>query len=182
MPRHPARESRPGWCTGASAASSWGSIVRGTRCSRPRSWPPAPTCFRWSRFVTISPGSRSSWTRPPARGSRRRWPSSPSMSTGASLYVEAPARLHFGVLDLRGALGRRFGGLGAAIPSPSLLIEVAPSRGGITAEGPDAERAAEFARRFLEHHRVRDGARVVVHRPIPAHSGLGSGTQLRSEE
>jgi beta-ribofuranosylaminobenzene 5'-phosphate synthase len=100
------------------------------------------------------------------------------MSAGASLFVEAPARLHFGVLDLRGALGRRFGGLGAAIPTPSLLLEVAPSRGGLTAEGPDAERAAEFARRFLEHHGVRDGARLVVHRPIPAHSGLGSGTQL----
>jgi beta-RFAP synthase len=81
------------------------------------------------------------------------------------------------VLDLRGALGRRFGGLGAAIPTPSLLVEVASSR-GIAAKGPDAERAAEFARRFLEHHRARDGARVIVHRPIPAHSGLGSGTQL----
>jgi beta-ribofuranosylaminobenzene 5'-phosphate synthase len=100
------------------------------------------------------------------------------MSAGASVFVEAPARLHFGLLDLRGALGRRFGGLGAAIPTPSLLLEVSPSRGGLTAEGPDAERAAEFARRFLEHHRVHDGARVVVHRPIPAHSGLGSGTQL----
>jgi len=99
------------------------------------------------------------------------------MSAPASVFVEAPARLHFGVLDLRGALGRRFGGLGAAIPTPSLLVEVGLSR-GITAEGPDAERAAEFARRFLEHQRVRDGARVVVHRPIPAHSGLGSGTQL----
>jgi beta-RFAP synthase len=100
------------------------------------------------------------------------------MSAGASVFVEAPARLHFGVLDLRGALGRRFGGLGAAIPTPSLLLEVALSSGGLTAEGPDAGRAAEFARRFLEHHGVPDGARLVVHRSIPAHSGLGSGTQL----
>ena len=100
------------------------------------------------------------------------------MSGDASVFVEAPARLHFGVLDLRGALGRRFGGLGAAIPSPSLLVEVAPSRDGVEAEGPDAERAAGFARRFLEHHGLRSGSRVVVHRPIPAHSGLGSGTQL----
>lgn len=100
------------------------------------------------------------------------------MSARASVFVEAPARLHFGVLDLRGSLGRRFGGLGAAIPSPSLLIEVAPSTGGVRAEGPDADRAAAFARRFLEHHGVREGARVVVHRSIPAHSGLGSGTQL----
>jgi beta-ribofuranosylaminobenzene 5'-phosphate synthase len=100
------------------------------------------------------------------------------MSAAASVFVEAPARLHFGVLDLRGALGRRFGGLGAAIPTPSLMVEVAPSRGSITAEGPDADRAAAFARRFLEHHRLRDRAHVIVHRPIPAHSGLGSGTQL----
>src|SRR5919112_3521064 len=99
------------------------------------------------------------------------------MSTRDNVFVEAPARLHFGVLDLRGTLGRRFGGLGAAIPSPSLLVEVGPSD-GVTAEGPDAERAATFARRFLDHHGIPGGARVVVHRPIPAHSGLGSGTQL----
>ncbi|HEX2219393.1 MAG TPA: beta-ribofuranosylaminobenzene 5'-phosphate synthase family protein [Gemmatimonadales bacterium] len=100
------------------------------------------------------------------------------MSRGDSVFVRAPARLHFGVLDLRGSLGRRFGGLGAAIPSPSLLLEVSRSRDGIAAEGPDADRAAEFARRFLAHHGLSEGARVVVHRPIPAHSGLGSGTQL----
>jgi beta-ribofuranosylaminobenzene 5'-phosphate synthase len=100
------------------------------------------------------------------------------MSEGASVFVEAPARLHFGVLDLRGSLGRRFGGLGAAIPTPSLLLEVAPSGTGITAAGPDADRAAEFAKRFLEHYGVGEGARVLVHRAIPAHSGLGSGTQL----
>ena len=100
------------------------------------------------------------------------------MSAGASVFVEAPARLHFGVLDLRGSLGRRFGGLGAAIPSPSLLVEVAASGEGVTAEGPDGDRAAAFARRYLEHHGLEAGARVVVHRRIPPHSGLGSGTQL----
>ena len=100
------------------------------------------------------------------------------MSAGASVFVEAPARLHFGVLDLRGSLGRRFGGLGAAIPSPSLLLEVSRTRDGVSAAGPDAARAAEFAGRFLAHHRLHQGAHLVVHRRIPAHSGLGSGTQL----
>lgn len=100
------------------------------------------------------------------------------MSDGDSVFVQAPARLHFGVLDLRGSLGRRFGGLGAAIPSPSLLLEVSRSGNGIAAAGPDADRAAEFARRFLAHHGLGGGARVVVHHRIPAHSGLGSGTQL----
>lgn len=99
------------------------------------------------------------------------------MSARASLFVEASARLHFGVLDLRGSLGRRFGGLGASVPEPSLLLEAAPAS-RVTAEGPDAERAAEFARRFLSYHGSAGGAHIRVHRSIPAHSGLGSGTQL----
>src|SRR5262245_7888263 len=99
------------------------------------------------------------------------------MSDRASVFVEAPARLHFGVLDLRGTLGRRFGGLGAAVPAPSLLLE-AGRADRLTAEGPDAERALGFAQRFLAHHGCPGGARLTVHRAIPSHSGLGSGTQL----
>ena len=49
------------------------------------------------------------------------------MSVRGPVFVEAPARLHFGVLDLRGDLGRRFGGVGAAVPSPSLLLEARPA-------------------------------------------------------
>jgi beta-ribofuranosylaminobenzene 5'-phosphate synthase len=99
------------------------------------------------------------------------------MSDRASVFIEAPARLHFGVLDLRGNLGRCFGGLGAAIPSPSLLLEAQPA-GRVSAEGPDAERAAEFAERFLRDRRLSGGAHLRVHRAIPSHSGLGSGTQM----
>jgi beta-RFAP synthase len=91
--------------------------------------------------------------------------------------VEAPARLHFGVLDLAGRLGRCFGGLGAAIPCPSLQIEAALAD-RLTAEGPDAERALEFASRFLTYHKLTGGAQLLVHRAIPSHAGLGSGTQL----
>ncbi len=91
--------------------------------------------------------------------------------------MEAPARLHFGVLDLHGGLGRRFGGMGAAIPNPSLLLEAARAS-EVTAEGPDADRAADFARRFLKHVGVAEGVHLRVRRAIPAHVGLGSGTQL----
>ncbi len=91
--------------------------------------------------------------------------------------MEAPARLHFGVLDLGGRLGRHFGGLGAAIPCPSLLLEARPGA-GLTASGPDAARAVEFARRFLAFHGLPEGVRLIIHRAIPSHVGLGSGTQL----
>ncbi len=99
------------------------------------------------------------------------------MSSRGSVFIEAPARLHFGVLDLGGRLGRHFGGLGAAIPCPSLLLEVAPAA-QLTGSGPDAQRALEFARRFLAFHGLPEKGRLVVHQAIPSHAGLGSGTQL----
>lgn len=96
-----------------------------------------------------------------------------------SVFVEAPARLHFGMLDLSGTLGRRFGGIGAGVPTPSLLLEVARAPAGmLEADGPGAERATGFARRMLRHHGLTGGIRVHVRRAIPEHSGLGSGTQL----
>ncbi len=94
-----------------------------------------------------------------------------------TVVVEAPARIHFGLLDLRGSLGRRFGGIGA--PAPGVGVRVVVSLADtLVAEGMDAERAAEFARRFLTFHGLPGGARIRVERAIPAHSGLGSGTQL----
>jgi beta-RFAP synthase len=96
-----------------------------------------------------------------------------------SVFIEAPARLHFGMLDLRGEMGRRFGGIGAGVPAPSLLIEVARTTSGqVDAEGPDSERALAYARRVLAAHGLREGATIRVHHAIPPHAGLGSGTQL----
>ncbi len=91
--------------------------------------------------------------------------------------VDAPARLHFGILDLRGHRGRRFGGIGAAVPTPSVLLDAVPQE-RLTAEGPDAGRALEFGQRYLAAARIAGGAHLRVHRAIPAHAGLGSGTQM----
>jgi len=91
--------------------------------------------------------------------------------------VEAYARLHFGVLDLRGSGGRWFGGIGASASAPSLLISASPAD-ALTVEGDDPERATVFARQFLAYHHLAQGARVRVHHALPSHAGLGSGTQL----
>src|SRR5437762_2390404 len=98
-------------------------------------------------------------------------------SDGEAVFVEAQARLHFGVLDLRGSLGRWFGGIGAAAPAPTLLVS-ACSADMLEVVGDDDDRTADFARRFLSHHSLDGGARVCVHRQLPRHAGLGSGTQL----
>jgi beta-RFAP synthase len=93
------------------------------------------------------------------------------------IRIEAPARLHFGMLDLRGSLGRRFGGIGAGVFDPSLVIELERAD-AVEAEGAEATRAAEFARRYLASQRIHEGVKIVIRRAIPGHSGLGSGTQL----
>ena len=97
--------------------------------------------------------------------------------TGETVTVEAPARLHFGLLDLRATTVRRFGGIGA--PAPDLTVRVSAALAEtLEATGADADRALKFARRFLEHYRLPVGAQINVERAIPAHAGLGSGTQL----
>jgi beta-RFAP synthase len=98
-------------------------------------------------------------------------------STGEAVFVEASARLHFGVLDLRGGLGRWFGGIGAAAPVPTLLVSACPAD-TLDVCGEDSERAARFARRILDHYGLKGRARLCVHRALPRHAGLGSGTQL----
>jgi beta-ribofuranosylaminobenzene 5'-phosphate synthase len=94
-----------------------------------------------------------------------------------SVRVEAPARLHMGMLDVAGGRARRFGGLGVALSRPAAVVEVSQSD-DVTAEGPDAERALAVAQRSRETLELAGGARVRVLEAIPAHVGLGSGTKL----
>jgi len=97
--------------------------------------------------------------------------------SGATVRVTAPARLHFGLLDLRGDLGRRFGGLGAALESPRLVLEARPAA-RLSAEGPDADRVLECAQRVQAARGFPGGAAFRIQEALPAHAGLGSGTQL----
>lgn len=94
-----------------------------------------------------------------------------------AVFVESSARLHFGVLDLRGSRGRWFGGIGASVARPALRLSASRAN-TLSAQGEDAERAREFARLFLAHHHLRAGAHIRVHTALPSHVGLGSGTQL----
>ena len=88
-----------------------------------------------------------------------------------------PARLHLGFLDLNGELGRRFGSLGIALDGLGTQLHAARAE-RTAARGPEAARAADYARRTLEHLGVGEGVFVEIEDAIPAHNGLGSGTQL----
>lgn len=94
-----------------------------------------------------------------------------------SVTVTAAARLHLGFLDMNGGLGRRFGSLGLAIDRPAtrLTIRRAPA---LAVEGLEAERAERYLARLARHLDLTLSYGLTVHDAIPAHAGLGSGTQL----
>jgi beta-RFAP synthase len=91
--------------------------------------------------------------------------------------VEAPARLHLGMLAVAGDGARRFGGLGVSVSRPAVVVEARPAD-ELSAEGTDADRALAFARRCQESLGLAGGAHVRVVEAIPPHVGLGSGTKL----
>jgi len=91
--------------------------------------------------------------------------------------VTVPARLHLGFLDLHGGLGRRFGSLGITVEGPTTRLRLVPAR-GFEVRGPEHERVEAFVRRLAGHFGFRPAFEIGVEEAVPAHSGLGSGTQL----
>ncbi len=91
--------------------------------------------------------------------------------------VEAPARLHLGMLAVAGDGARRFGGLGVSVGRPAVVLEAEPAD-ELSAEGADAERALTFAHRCRDALGLAGGAHLRVVEAIPQHVGLGSGTKL----
>lgn len=90
--------------------------------------------------------------------------------------VRAPARLHLGFLDLSGALGRRFGSLGLAIDELATELEIVRGRDPI--EGPEATRATGHLAKLCAAWGITEPIGLRIREAIPAHAGLGSGTQL----
>src|SRR5580698_9262844 len=93
------------------------------------------------------------------------------------VQVTTAARLHLGFLDLAGDLGRRFGSIGLAIDTFETRVELceAPS---FEVLGEERERGAHIARRVAESLGIDMGGKLIISNAIPAHAGLGSGTQL----
>jgi len=107
----------------------------------------------------------------PAGASRSATPAHPQ------IRVTAPARLHFGFVDLHGGLGRRFGSLGLAIDRPAVRLRA--SRGTATEiVGPGTERVARVLGALHQKYGIEPAARIEIEEAIPPHAGLGSGTQL----
>jgi beta-ribofuranosylaminobenzene 5'-phosphate synthase len=95
----------------------------------------------------------------------------------AEIAVTVPARLHLGFLDLNGGLGRQFGGIGLAISNFKTSLSIQRAR-HTEVSGPESERVQQYLH-TMEHLLAYDGGHAVrVLQAVPAHAGLGSGTQL----
>lgn len=106
------------------------------------------------------------------------------------IRVTTPARLHFGLFvpepeptpwfasDGEALPVRRFGGVGLMVRDPALVLRAEPASGW-SATGPLAERALRFAERVAEAlNHAGPPLALTIEQAMPAHAGLGSGTQL----
>lgn len=107
--------------------------------------------------------------------------------------VQAPGRLHLGFLDPSATLGRRFGSLGLTLEGFETTVDLVLSeRDAVLADAQAAddaaERAADIERAAMYLQRLRRGCgldesrlpplQLRLRQRLPAHAGLGSGTQL----
>ncbi|NYT07757.1 MAG: DUF98 domain-containing protein, partial [Methanomicrobiales archaeon] len=96
------------------------------------------------------------------------------------IRVRAPSRIHLGLIDLHGGLGRVDGGIGIALESPETVLEAERSPvcrvyGGDEGQAARVRQAAEAV---VSRFGIPGSAAVTILRTPPQHAGLGAGTAL----
>lgn len=102
----------------------------------------------------------------------------------SAVTVNAPGRLHLGFLDPGASLGRRFGSLGLVVDGISTTLDAR-----LSGDDQDHYTVPPYARDELPRLRAhidalkhltgkREAIEVRLRHALPAHAGLGSGTQL----
>lgn len=98
-----------------------------------------------------------------------------------TIEVHTGARLHFGLLALQATSGRNYGGVGLMVQSPGSVLSVEATDGDeCVADSDVAARLSAWRdeyRRRCPADRLPPSCRVTLSQAIPAHAGLGSGTQ-----
>lgn len=94
-----------------------------------------------------------------------------------SVTIQVPARLHLGFLDMPGKTSSRFGSIGLPLEDISTTLTIAKAR-ETSVDGEERARILDHLDKLRPNLGIDSHHRVVVHRTIPGHAGLGSGTQL----
>lgn len=93
--------------------------------------------------------------------------------------IVTPCRLHFGLIDLNGALGRVDGGIGVALNEPTVRLKVERSEEDRVLGAPSiSEELMELMERIKSYFRLDGHFEITIERIIPRHVGLGATTQL----
>jgi len=90
------------------------------------------------------------------------------------LRIKTPARLHLGILDITGDLGRIHGSIGVAVEEPNIVVEATPSDELII----PSDEVSSLIKKILSYYNLKEEIDINVIERIPRHVGLGSGTQL----
>ncbi len=105
------------------------------------------------------------------------------------MIIETPSRLHITLIDLNGSIGRIDGGVGLTIGEPNLILKAETTEDGIEVlfeeDGLSNELMDEYrekiensAEKIKEYLKISTGFKFILKKTYPAHSGLGSGTQI----
>jgi beta-ribofuranosylaminobenzene 5'-phosphate synthase len=96
-----------------------------------------------------------------------------------NLTIRTPSRLHFGLLDMNGEIGRIDGGVGLALDAPHTLMALAKANTVVASYESDPEvleRLHTAAETVCRHYGLPGVKIDILGRPL-AHVGLGSATQ-----
>ena len=99
----------------------------------------------------------------------------PARST--QVRIQAPCRIHLGLLSVQEFRGHRFGGAGVMLDEP--VTEVLAHRSARPrVKGLFADRSARFIEAWQQYTGIDEPVRLEVAQAPPEHVGLGLGTQL----
>jgi beta-ribofuranosylaminobenzene 5'-phosphate synthase len=106
------------------------------------------------------------------------------------MIIETPSRLHMTLIDLNGTIGRIDGGVGLTIEEPKLILEAKTQDEGVDIFFKESQNLSEelvrdyrekienTVKKINDFLKADSGFKFEVKKAYPAHSGLGSGTQL----
>jgi beta-ribofuranosylaminobenzene 5'-phosphate synthase len=109
-------------------------------------------------------------------------PHRPVVFLPGAVEVRTSSRVHITLIDMNGSAGRRDGSVGFAVADPGLrlvLTRGGPPRCDGAPDPAEAVRVTAAVRHAAAALGLPDTVRVRLYSAVPAHSGLGSGTQLR---
>ncbi|HIQ30304.1 MAG TPA: hypothetical protein EYH45_07045 [Candidatus Caldiarchaeum subterraneum] len=86
--------------------------------------------------------------------------------------IEAGGRIHLGIIDLDGGLGRIYGSIGLAIQEPKLILEAESSKKTVVEAPEEVKPIVMHVISSLNHN-----AYINMVKHLPPHKGLGATTQ-----